>query len=92
MAELISSTLESTVSKMRLSKLGPASNMTSNPGLPPLEHEFKRLYFDDPEQSERSSSEWHEMISAPLFTNSVLQQINNHTGRNENKKHDHANQ
>lgn len=40
---------------------------------------FDRLYFDDPadenERFDKNGSEWHEMLSAPLFTNSVLECI-----------------
>jgi len=37
------------------------------------------LYFDDPASEndpfDRTKSDWHEMLSAPLFTNSVLESI-----------------
>lgn len=37
-----------------------------------------RLYFDDDEDSEvdETQSEWHEMVTAPLLTHSVLQKFN----------------
>lgn len=40
----------------------------------------RRLYFhdidDEDRQSDRTGSDWHDLLTAPIFTSSVLQYVN----------------
>src|SRR5437762_14092819 len=89
MEELTSTTfhlsLESSNSQLNLSELGPNDDVNGNTmreglrgaGVP---SQFDLYFDDDPEDQDekfdRSRSEWHEMLSAPLFTSSVLDCVN----------------
>jgi hypothetical protein len=79
--------------RMSLNELFPKSEVLPNmeianvkeevPTPEPSTNPRERLYFDDPLENDTSStfrSEWHEMVTAPLFTSSVLEAANSSNG------------